>query len=219
MPYKAVIFDLDGTLLDTLEDLGSTMNKVLRDRGFPIHDINTYRYFVGNGVTMLVTRSLPQKQRFSEMIRECVEAFHNDYEHNWHKTTRPYDGVPEMLDELSVQGVKMAILSNKPHEFVKHCVSEILKRWSFDMVFGHKEGFALKPDPHSALEIARVLNIASHEILYLGDTGTDMKTARAAGMFSVGALWGFRSAEELEKAGAQALLEKPQEILRFFSDI
>lgn len=213
MAYKAILFDLDGTLLDTLEDLGNSMNRVLAKEGFPLYPIDAYRYFVGDGITMLVTRTLPPENHDDDTIQRCLEAFREDYNRSWNIKTKPYDDIPEMLDSVAAHGLKMAILSNKPHVFTKYCVAELLPNWNFDMVLGQRDGLPRKPDPAGALEIAEFFQVPPSEFLYLGDTAVDMQTAIAARMFPVGALWGFRTREELEENGAQVLLNQPMELL------
>lgn len=213
MPYKAVLFDLDGTLLDTLEDLGNVVNRVLAKRGFPSHGLDAYRYFIGDGTAMLITRALPEENRNNDTIRTCLEAFREDYRRNWNVKTRVYDGVAEMLNALAPRGLRMAILSNKADDFTKLSVTGLLSNWTFDVVLGERDGFPPKPDPAGAFEVAQRLNIAPANFLYLGDSAVDMKTAIAAGMFPVGVLWGFRPAQELREGGAQVLIERPLEIL------
>ncbi|HHT9137085.1 MAG TPA: HAD family hydrolase [Candidatus Wunengus sp. YC60] len=213
MRFEAILFDLDGTLLDTLEDLGNAANRVLKKYDFPTHPMDTYRYFVGDGATVLMKRALPENKRDDDTIGVCVQTFREEYGKGWNVKTRPYDGVAEMLDALSANGMKMAVLSNKPDEFTKRCVTEFLPKWRFDMVLGQSDLMPLKPDPKGALEIARCLNILPSQFIYLGDTSIDMKTAVSAGMYPVGALWGFRTEKELLENGAQALIKKPQEIL------
>lgn len=211
--FKAVLFDLDGTLLDTLEDLSNATNHALARNGFPIHTLDTYRYFVGDGVAMLMNRALPEGKRNDDTIHVCVQAFREEYCRTWNVKTRPYDGIAEMLDALAAHGLKMAVLSNKPDDFTKLCVTEFLPDWTFDMVLGQCNSFPLKPNPASAQEIAKCLNVHPSEFIYLGDTAIDMKTAVAAGMFPVGALWGFRTGKELMENGAQILIKRPQEIM------
>ncbi len=213
MRYKAVLFDLDGTLLDTLEDLGNAVNRVLARKGFPTHELDSYRYSVGDGAAMLVKRALPKEKRTDNIVHSCLEAFLEDYGQNWNVKTKPYDGIPAMLDALTSREIKMTVLSNKPHEFTKRCVEHLLPNWNFDVVFGKRDVVPGKPDPTGALEIAECLNIPPSEFLYLGDTAVDMKTSTAAGMFPVGALWGFRPAKELQDNGAQVLIARPLEIL------
>src|SRR3989337_3220618 len=213
MYYKAILFDLDGTLLDTLEDLGNAANRVLDKYGFPTHTMADYRYFVGDGVVTLMNRALPDDKRNNDTIEICVKTFREDYGKSWNVKTRPYDGVAEMLDALTAGGLTMAVLSNKPDEFTKQCVTEYLPKWAFDMVLGQSNLMPLKPDPKGALEIARCLNVIPSHFIYLGDTAIDMTTAIAAGMYPVGALWGFRTGKELLGQGARALRKRPQEII------
>ncbi len=213
MHFKAILFDLDGTLLDTLEDLGNGVNHVLKKNGFPIHTIDDYRYFVGDGVASLINRALPEDKRNEDVIRLCIQAFREEYSRNWNVKTRPYDGIAEMLDALTSRRLKMAVLSNKPDEFAKQCVNEYFSRWTFGVVLGQRSSFPLKPDPSGAIEIARCLNVSPADFIYLGDTAIDMKTATASGMFPAGATWGFRPEKELRENGARVLLKKPQEVV------
>jgi len=213
MRFKAVLFDLDGTLLDTLKDIGNAANRVLAGKGFLTHELDTYRYFVGDGAAMLIKRALPEENRNDDVIRACLTEFLEDYGRNWNVKTKPYEGIPEMLDALNDRGLKMAILSNKPHEFTKQCATELLSNWNFDVVIGQRDGTPPKPDPGGALEVVKRLNILPAEFLYIGDSGVDMKTAVASGMFPVGVLWGFRSMEELKDNGSLALVDRPSEIL------
>lgn len=215
MKKKAVLFDLDGTLLDTLEDLCNSVNRVLESKGFPVHPLHAYRYFVGDGAATLFRRVLPEGHRDEQIIQECLLDFRKDYGHNWNVKTKPYPGIDTLLDALTAQGVQMSVLSNKPHETTVKCIQGILPGWRFEPVFGQREGVPKKPDPSGAKEIAGMLGLKPAEFLYLGDTGTDMQTAAAAGMFPVGALWGFRTKEELLERGARALVHRPDELLEF----
>ncbi len=213
MPFKAVIFDLDGTLLDTLEDIAGATNRVLKEKSFPTHKLDAYRYFVGDGSKMLITRALPEDKRDEDTVLTCFKMLIKDYGQNWKINTKPYEGITEMLDVLKARGLKMSVLSNKPHEFTKRCVTEFLSNWSFDVVLGQRDKFPQKPDPAGAIKIARQIDMLPSDFLFLGDTAIDMKTAIAAGMFPVGALWGFRPLKELQESGARALIKKPIEIL------
>ncbi|MFW6147087.1 MAG: HAD family hydrolase [Thermodesulfobacteriota bacterium] len=210
MTYHAGIFDLDGTLLNTLADLGNSVNRVLVDMEFPPHPIEDYRLFVGNGAEKLILRALPENNRDKQTVSACLNAFLEDYHKNWNINTRPYQGIPELLDALKQRGFKLAVLSNKPHDIANLCVSELLPS-RLDMVLGHCAGASHKPNPAGALEIARRLNIAPEAFLYFGDSGVDMETALAAHMFPVGVLWGFREAVELERSGARVLISHPLE--------
>lgn len=215
MKYESVIFDLDGTLLNTLEDIAGSLNRVLRKRGFSTYTMDAYRYFVGSGAVELVVRALPPGKRDRELIADCVEAFRAEYRRNWNARTRPYDGVRELLDTLADRGTRIVVLSNKPHEFTILCVREYFSGYNFAAVLGQGEGVPLKPDPTGALEIARSLGVPPREFAFIGDTGVDMETAVRAGMFPLGVLWGFRPEKELIEAGAVETIARPIDVLRF----
>ena len=217
LKYPGIIFDLDGTLLDTLEDLADSMNQVLTDLGFLTHTLGTYKTFVGEGMEALIRRALPVDQLRPELLDQCLGAFREEYSHRWETKTRPYAGIPELLDHLTGLGLRMAILSNKMDYFTRIMVARLLPRWRFDPVFGARPAVPKKPDPTGALEIAEALQLAPDCFIYLGDTGIDMKTARAAGMVQVGVLWGFRPAEELRDQGAKWLIEKPGDLVSLLS--
>jgi phosphoglycolate phosphatase len=216
MNYRAVLFDLDGTLLDTLADLADAANAALGSLGFPEHPQEAYKYFVGDGMEVLVERALPQGIADSATRAECMARVRREYSQRWADKTRPYAGIPELLDAIVARGLATAVLSNKPEEFTRLCVSRLLPRWQFGVVMGAQPSLPRKPDPTGAREIARQLNVAPAEFVYLGDTNTDMQTAVAAGMFPAGALWGFRTAEELRASGARVLLKKPLDMLDLF---
>ena len=217
LQYPGIIFDLDGTLLDTIEDLADSMNQVLTDLGFPTHTLGAYKTFVGEGVETLIRRALPEDQLRPELLDQCLGAFREEYSRRWENKTRPYAGIPELLDHLTGMGLKMAILSNKQDYFTRIMVARLLPRWRFDPVFGARPSVPKKPDPAGALEIAEALQIAPDCFIYLGDTGIDMKTACAAGMIPVGVLWGFRPADELRAQGARWLIEKPGDLVPLLS--
>ncbi len=214
MRFDAVLFDLDGTLLDTLEDIADSTNAALRAQGFPEHPLAAYRYFIGDGVENLVRRALPPERLEAATLARSAELMRREYSARWADKTRPFPGVPELLDALTARGLPMAVLSNKPDDFTRLCVQRLLPRWRFEVVLGADAGMPKKPDPAAALQIAAQWNLSPSRIVYLGDTNTDMQTAVAAGMYAVGALWGFRTAAELTASGAQVLLEKPMELLR-----
>jgi len=210
--YKAILFDLDGTLLDTLNDLGNAANRVLSRHHFPVHIMDAYRYFVGDGIRMLITRALPADRQDESLIQICTEEFNREYAQSWNNETSLYPGIEDMLDLVQDRGLRLAIFSNKPHEFTRDCVEAFLYKWEFDVVQGNQASIPHKPDPAGALAIARRMGIAPSSFLYLGDTNVDMQTARAAGMFPVGALWGFRSSDELIESGAKVLVGHPAEV-------
>lgn len=212
MKFKAVVFDLDGTLLDTIDDLADSMNSVLEQNGYPVHDIEAYKYFVGDGLRNLVSKALPADKRNDETINRGLAAMRSEYSKRWADKTKPYPGITNMLDALVENGIKLSVLSNKADDFVKAIMKRFFADWVFEPMLGERKGTPRKPDPAGALEIARILDIKPCEFLYLGDTGVDMITANAAGMYAVGALWGFRKAGELRENGAMVLAADPAEI-------
>ena len=212
MRYKAILFDLDGTLLDTLEDLATAANRALGTLGLPAHPTDAYRVFVGDGLRTLAERILPGEQRSAAQVDALVATFEREYSRTWNERTAPYAGVPEMLDRLTGDGYRMSVLSNKPDAFTRLCVEQLLPHWTFAPLYGQRPGVPKKPDPAAALAIAAELGLDPAEVLYLGDTATDMHTARAAGMAAVGVLWGFRTADELRAAGARHLITHPGEL-------
>ncbi len=216
MSYKAVIFDLDGTLLNTLDDLADSMNTVLKGLGFPEHDVDKYRYFVGDGMEILCQRVLPEGHRDAVMINKCLLGMREEYGKCWKNKTKPYKGMDQTLDNLKALRIKTAVLSNKPDSLTRLTVEQLLSRWKFDVILGERPGVPRKPDPAAALEIAQRLDIKPEQIVYLGDTGIDMKTATSAGMYPVGALWGFRTREELMENGAAMVIAEPTELLTLF---
>lgn len=211
--YKAVLFDLDGTLLYTLEDLAFSVNTVLKKHSLPTHPTDAYKAFIGDGILQLVSRALPENKRTPDLIKMLISEAKPFYEQNALKTTRPYDGIPELLDALESRNIRMAILSNKPHELTAFIVSKIFAKWKFDIVWGERPQMPPKPDPKGAIELAKQLEIPPNEFLYLGDMATDIKTACGAGMNAVGVLWGFRDKKELADAGAKIFISHPLELL------
>lgn len=214
MNFKAVIFDLDGTLLDTIEDLADATNGALSEYGYPTYPVDRYKKFVGDGMENLVKRTLPSDVEDPAIISAVLTRLKTRYDRIWNHKSKPYADIPQLLDALEAAGLKLAILSNKPDSFMRAMVVELLPKWSFKVVYGERPGHPRKPDPASALEIAGHLGCAPSEILYLGDTDTDMNTAVAAGMYPVGVLWGFRDAEELLQNGARSLIRGPLELLK-----
>ncbi len=216
--FKAVLFDLDGTLLDTLQDIADSTNAALRQLGFATHPTEAYKYFVGDGIEELVERALPQSQRDENTVSRCLELTRSEYHRRWAVHTRPYCGIREMLGEFQRRNVPMAILSNKPHEFTCQTVDEFLGDYDFEIVRGAAAGVPLKPAPTAAVQIAKQMEIPPAQFVYVGDGSTDMQAANAAGMYAVGALWGFRKADELVRAGADRLIEKPCELMTLFDE-
>ena len=213
MKYRAVLFDLDGTLLDTIADLTDAMNVALASLGLAGHGVEACKYYVGDGLRNFAARALPAGARDEATLDRCCERFRAAYAECWHVKTRPFEGIPELLDGLAERGVTRTVLSNKPDDFTKRLVREMLGRWEFAAVRGVRADGLKKPDPAGAVEIAEQVGVPPAGFLYLGDTDTDMQTATAAGMHAVGVTWGFRPAEELRAHGAEALIDRPTELL------
>ncbi len=211
--FDAVLFDLDGTLLDTLRDISQACNCVLIEHGFPPHPIDAYQYLVGDGARVLLSRAIPEGHRNEATIDVCLTDYIAEYARGWNVHTQPYEGIGDLLDALTERGIKLAVLSNKPHPFTVQCVDTFLARWCFHTVLGQTDGFPRKPDPASALDVARRLGTTPDRVCYVGDTATDMQTASGAGMFAVGVLWGFRERAELEANGASLIIAHPRELL------
>jgi phosphoglycolate phosphatase len=212
MQFKALLFDLDGTLLNTLDDLADTANSALGKFGYPQHPTEKYRYFVGDGMRTLIERIMPSKSSQDEIIA-CEGVFQNLYAQHWADKTCPYEGIEEMLDGLQNIGMQLAILSNKPDEFTRMCVQRYFPSVDFACVQGQLAEIPKKPHPQGALMIAKKLELPPESVLYVGDTATDMKTGKGAGMTTAGVLWGFREVEELRQNGADYIVGHPREII------
>ncbi|MDD8021155.1 MAG: HAD family hydrolase [Acidobacteriota bacterium] len=212
MNYQGIIFDLDGTLLDTIDDITAALNTVMSRHDFKQYSIEEAKKMVGDGMRELMVRARPELASQDKLIDSLVEEFRLEYAKVWRKHSRPYPGIPELLTELSRKGLKLAILSNKAHPFTEMMAKELLPV-SFQAVCGAQPGLPLKPDPTAARLILKELNLTPDKVLYVGDTAIDMKTAMAAGLTPVGVLWGFRHAQELVRSGARFLLLKPADLL------
>ncbi len=216
MTFSAVLFDLDGTLLDTIEGIAASMNQVLSRLGLPGHDTETYKVFIGEGMEKLVARSLPSGSPLIRDLSGVVALYHEEYGRRWQETSRPYPGVMNMLADLGRRGIRMAILSNKADDFTQVMVARLLAGIPFSRVRGARPDEPKKPDPGPAIGIADALAIPAARFVFLGDSAIDMRTAVAAGMYPVGVRWGFRSIDELRQSGAKMVLEKPEDIFRLF---
>lgn len=209
-----VIFDLDGTLLNTIDDLGEAANYALSQCGFPTHRISSYPYFVGNGVTKLLERVLPTEACTTENVKKLQAHFVEYY--NEHDTVHstPYNGIPELLQELSQRDIKLAVASNKYHEAVVRLIKYYFPNENWVAIEGHKEGYNVKPDPSIVFDILQKSPSPKIKVLYVGDSGVDMETARRACIESVGVTWGFRSEIELRTHGANHIINRPEELLK-----
>ena len=211
---RAVIFDLDGTLLDTLNDLKNGVNAALRKNGLPERTADEIRMFVGNGLGMLVARAIPQGSS-NPLYPQILADTRKFYAEKSNETTRPYEGIPALLGALERHGIRLAVVSNKPDEQVKSLCRIYFP--TISVAVGQREGFRLKPEPDSVLESIRLLGCKPEEVVYAGDSEVDIQTARNAGIPCISVLWGFRSREQLLQAGAECLAETPAEMLNFFS--
>lgn len=208
---KTVIFDLDGTLLDSIEDIASSMNKVLESLQLPTHKIEDYKHFVGGGVDILVENALSNQSK--EIKDEVTKRFKVEYDGKLHSKTLPYDGIYELLDELKKLDINLAVLSNKPHEFTVSYVNHFFKNYNFKEIHGQKKDVPKKPDPKAALDIVKCLDSSCENTYFIGDTKIDMQTAKSANMTAIGVLWGFRDEKELRENGADFIVKEPLEII------
>ena len=211
LPFRAVIFDLDGTLADSLGDIGGAMNEALAARGLLEHPLIAYQQFIGEGVEMLARRAAPLLEEIH--VKKLVDEYRERYAARLDSATRPYEGISELLDGLVAAQLPLAVLSNKRDDFTVELVKRRFARWPFRVVRGERADVPRKPDPAAALQIAATIGVPAADFAFVGDTGVDIKTAIAAGMLPVGVLWGFRGREELLAAGAKRLLAHPRDLL------
>lgn len=208
----AVIFDLDGTLLNTLGDLRAATNHALEVRGLPPHSMEEIRQFIGNGIRLLICRAMPEGTPEAE-IDAALDDFKAYYAVHIHDRTVPYDGIPQLLTALRKRGIQVAVLSNKIDSASQELI-EYFFPGKTDVVFGEHVGVPRKPDPTSCRMVMQQLGVQPEQVLYVGDSGTDMQTAKNAGLYAVGVTWGFRSKEVLLKYGADVLVHRPEQILQ-----
>lgn len=216
--YKGIIFDLDGTLLNTIEDLTDSVNDVMADYHFPQHDVKTCKMMVGNGFRKLIMRALPkEKQTDEEFIDDAQKKFAQAYQKRYLNKTVPYEGILQLLNELVQKGIQIAVNSNKRSDYTNALVDKFFSDYKMIAVYGEreKEGIPKKPDPTAALEIADRMHLDIEEVLYVGDSKTDMHTGQNAGMDTIGVSWGFRGPEELKENKATYIVEKPEDILNY----
>ena len=216
---KALIFDLDGTLIDSLADLAEAINRMLEERGYPRAPLSVFPRYIGDGVKALVSRALPPEAVEKEDIEARVGDYLRHYSDTWHDKTRPYHGMLETLHELKARGMKLAVFSNKPHDFTVLCCDHFFPDLPFEAVLGAREGVPRKPDPQGALEIAAMIGVPPDQCAYVGDSGIDMETATRAGMLPVGVRWGFRNEDELLEHGAREMVTHPDDLVCLVSAV
>lgn len=210
---KLVVFDLDGTLINSLEDLADSANWMLLQHGYPTHPVDAYRYFVGDGMRKLIERILPLEERNDVRIEQCKAEFVAYYTIHMEDKTVVYPGMIELLKELKDRGLKIAVATNKVHVAVAPLMAKYFPGIRFDSMIGQREGIPVKPHPQIMYDILKETDCQPSETLHVGDTATDMQLAHSAGVTPVGVLWGYRPLEELQEAGAKFIIEKPEELL------
>ena len=212
---KLVIFDLDGTLLNTIADLAESANYALKQLGYPTHDVETIRTFVGNGINKLLERALPDEEKTEENVMRMRTHFVPYYDiHNADLST-PYPGIVSLLEELQAKGLMIAVASNKYQEATVKLVKQYFPMINFVEILGQREGINVKPDPTIVFDILKKANVSAEETLYVGDSGVDMQTALNAGVDAVGVTWGFRPRTELEGFHPMGLIDGAEELLNF----
>ena len=211
---KLVIFDLDGTLLNTIADLACATNHALTCCGFPTHETDEYCHFVGRGINNLFRSALPETERTDENVLRMRAAFLPYYNEHNAENSKPYEGITKVLEELHNAGLSLAVASNKYQQATEKLIRFFFPSISFCAVLGQREGVPIKPDPSIVHLILETAGVSASEALYVGDSGIDMQTAANAHVDSVGVTWGFRSAEELRANGAKQLAHTPDDILR-----
>ncbi len=211
---KAVIFDMDGTVLNTLQDIANAVNYTLKLHNLPTHELYKFKKFVGDGTDMMLKRALPEDLRTDEQVAKIKPRYVEYYDAHPTDATVPYDGIPELLSTLKQKGIKLAVVSNK----IDCMVGPIADKFFggiFDYVTGQKDGMPVKPDPAAVFEAMKIFGVTADECIFVGDSGVDAKTGFNAGMFTVGVLWGFRDEKELRENGANAVISKPCELLEY----
>jgi len=215
---QGIIFDLDGTLTDTLKDVAVCMNDILKQHGLPEFPEDSYKQFIGGGLYTLIEAVVPKEQQNEKYNKILAEEFFAKYSANATVYTKLYPGVSEVLTTLEELSVPKGILSNKLHSIVLEIYNKLLTSWTFQSVWGVKDAYPKKPDPTCALEIAQELGVGAANVYFVGDSGSDMETAVRAGMIPVGVLWGFRNKEELVQCGAQFIIRRPADLLRIVDE-
>lgn len=215
---KGIVFDLDGTLLDTLDDLTNAVNKLLANHNFPQHSKEKIKEMVGNGAVILLKRALPKLNFSNEEFNKIYNEYAKIYETS-QEFTKIYDGIDEVLDYFIKNNIKIAILSNKPDKATKLCYKQYLNKWNFEPVFGQKDGFPIKPDPFMLNKIIEIWGFEKSQILFIGDSAEDMQTAKNAGVLGIGAGWGFRTTKILDNAGAFFSPKSTKELLKFIKSL
>jgi phosphoglycolate phosphatase len=213
MKYKGIIFDLDGTLVNSLEDITDSMNKVLQDLNYPTHSYDVFQYFIGSGLRNTVSKALPESNNTDEQIEICLERMLKAYSESCTLKTKPYEGIMELLDDLASRNIKLAVFSNKADELTKRITAEIFPDY-FNTAVGLSVESLKKPNPFEAVAISEKWDLKPEEIIFIGDSDIDMQTAVNANMFPIGVTWGYRTEEELIASGAKVVINHPSDLLQ-----
>lgn len=215
--FKAVLFDLDGTLINTLTDLANATNYMLEQFGFPTHEVEKYKYMVGNGMPKLMERALPNGHKDEQSIKEALNIFLPYYNAHSLDNTAPYNEIMQLLCELKNRNIKTAVVTNKAHLSAVSLVEKLFLNM-FSAVAGQKDGMPTKPNPTVVFNVMNELGVQPNECIFVGDSGVDMQTAKNSGAFALGVLWGFREKDELIKNGADDVIASPLELLKFINN-
>ncbi|OOG77783.1 HAD family hydrolase [Flavobacterium sp. A45] len=218
MKFKGVIFDLDGTLVNSLEDIADAMNSVLQNLNYPTHNYETYQYFIGSGLRNLVSKALPEKHNDEKHIDRCYQLMIEEYSDNCTRKTKPYDGIIELLNHLISNNIKLSVFSNKSDELTKRIATALFPNY-FEHIVGLSVESLKKPNPSEAIAISKTLGLKAEEIIFVGDSGIDMQTATNANMFAVGVSWGYRPEEELIAEGAKYVLSNPLDLIQILQPV
>lgn len=213
MKFKGIIFDLDGTLVNSLEDIADAMNTVLLNLGYPGHSYEAYQYFIGSGLRNLVSKSLPESHNNEKHIDDCYRLMIEEYSSHCTDKTKPYSGIIELLDYLKAANIKLSVFSNKSDELTKKITADLFPGY-FNPIVGLSIEALKKPNPSEAIAISKSLGLEPEEIIFVGDSGIDMQTAVNANMLAVGVSWGYRPEEELLATGAEHILKHPLDLIQ-----
>ena len=215
---KAVLFDLDGTLADSLIDLADGVNRAISSKGFPTHNVEAFKYFVGDGIPKMIERALPEDHRDEDTVNEIKDIFLPYYAVHYADNTYAYSGMPELVNTLKTQGFIVAVVTNKEQHMANEVVTSLYGD-IFDLIFGKRDGIPAKPDPTAALMAMEELGVKPQECVFIGDSGMDVATAVNSGAVPVGELWGFRKEDELLANGAKYIIKKPEELLEIIKEL
>lgn len=216
---KAVLFDLDGTLIDSLSDLADATNRVLQNNGFAPRPKEAFPYYVGNGIPKMIERALPDAVKDAETVNRLTKEFLAYYGQHYADKTVAFDGMPELITDLKKNGLRLAVVTNKAQEMAEAVVKKLYGEKTFDLIFGKRADTPAKPDPTVSRSVMETFGVLPEECAFLGDSGVDMQTARNCGALPIGVLWGYRNEAELRENGVQFLIQKPKEFLKVLDEV